>query len=248
MNRDSAEEYERLRQLLLNRYYEKSVIEEALETRDYRPNIDDSKEFRKIGTSDQFETNVFADSTHYLDLFFDQVADNIILGEKKYLVDNMLKHAATSEYMEHFTYDDLLDVIETKFEVAEPSIVFMPLTLYSKIHLQWARKLGKSVLQVDEGRYRLILPFHTRNPQLVWSNKYMPFDDIVIASKKYGEWIAKPKVKDRVRVTRSDERTIHAYSVFHFQLRNSQQLLKIEVNPAELDKKRLDILTRKQDD
>jgi hypothetical protein len=243
MHRDSNEEFMRLKRLLLKRYYERSVIEEALETRDYKPNSDDTKEFRQIGASHRFDTDVFADPTHYLDLFFDQAADSLILGEKKYLVDTMLKQETIPKYMERFTYDGLVEMISSKFGASEPSIIFMPLTLFSRVHMEWAIGLNKG-LDAKDGHYRVILPVHSYRPQLVWSNKYMPFDSIVVTSKQVGEWIAKPKVNDRVRVTRSDDAALHVYSVFHFQVRDPEQVLKIEVNPEELDKKRLDELTK----
>jgi hypothetical protein len=72
----------------------------------------------------------------------------------------------------------------------------------------------------------------------------MPFHSFVAVSKLYREWNAKPKVNDRVRVTRSEDSTLHVYSVFHFQVRDPQQVLKIDVNPEELDNKRLHELTK----
>ena len=33
---------------------------------------------------------------------------------------------------------------------------------------------------------------------MVWSNKYNPFDSIVVASKGVGEWVANPNAEERI--------------------------------------------------
>jgi len=245
VKRDAKTEFERLRNILLNRYYERSIVDEAVTTRNYNPDTDNAKEFRQIGSSGKFESNPFSDSSHFLDLLFEQEADNIILGEKKYLVDTMLKQEIEPKFMDQFTYDNLLNVINLKFQTTEPSVIFMPLTLFSRIRMEWWKQPQRKLFEVQGGNHRLVLGGNRPKPQLIWSNKYMPFDSIVIASKRVGEWIGKPKLRERVRVTLSDDnKVLHAYSVFRFEIRNTQELLKIDVNPEELDKERLDKLTR----
>lgn len=76
-------------------------------------------------------------------------------------------------------------MMEAKFQTTEPSIIFMPLTPFSQIELDWVVKQNKRVLEGIDSHYRMILSRYRNRPLVVWSNQYMPFDNIVTASKQF---------------------------------------------------------------
>lgn len=235
MHRDGKKELKRLETLLIKRYFERTILEEALTTVDYDPNIHVNMEFLRLGDAVRWDENPLSDSTVFLDLLFEQEADNLVLGEKKHLVDSIIANKnIVPQHLDELSYDSLVDAIRAKFSISKPSVIYMPLALSRKVRLEWNRK-GKSFL-ITHNYFRIIAPDYDENPLLVWSNKYMPFNSIIVANKTFGQWVARPNRKERVKVNFNEASTVlSVYSTFHFSLLKPEEVLRIDLNPEDLE-------------
>jgi len=64
--------------------------------------------------------------------------------------------------------------------------IFIPIDFYSALHL-----IAHKRMHVEYRDYRPTLLVGSKEMRVIWSNKYVPFEEIILIGRGFGEWIVK---------------------------------------------------------
>jgi hypothetical protein len=66
--------------------------------------------------------------------------------------------------------------------------------------------------------------------RVFWSNKFMKFDKIILTTKTFGQWVAKPSINKRLEVQltasreKLDQMDLKAETKFSFVIKNPEEI------------------------
>lgn len=227
------EKIERCKKLLLENYYDNSIIEVAVNTIDFVEEAHKNLEFLKFGKWVYIPREWFTDPAILPDYVFSQFGRELSLGEKKYLVQEILKNdEIITKRLETFDYASLVNALDELRAHTDSPILFAPNKYLIPIHMDWSRKLGRSLVEKND-----LLVDNTR-VKVFWSTKYADFDKIILARKTFGRWVAKPTVKDRLVVEvieskKPDKLELRVQTVFNFTIPNPDHIEVFDVRMRE---------------
>jgi len=224
---------ERCKKLLLEEYFNTSIIELTMNTVDYDEDSHKDLEFRKFGKWVYIPREWFTDPTIIPDYVFREIGRGIAIGEENYIVQQILTHPkVTLRHIEKFDYESLIKALHELRSVTN-LILFVPIKYFVPIHVNWAIKhkrvrIEKNDLYVNGARIKVF-----------WSSKYVDFDKIILARKSFGKWIAKPTVGKRLEVEikesseKPDQLELKAQTIFNFRILNFEQIKVLDVPEPE---------------
>jgi hypothetical protein len=160
---------------------------------------------------------------------------NVAIAQEKHLVDVLLKGISNRMSLKEFTADTVTDAIQ---EVGiRPDTVFLPLDYFSPV----AMSKVKGISLAFEGRDEFLLLGKMRL-RVLWSNKYVPFSEMIFVEKNLGEWLVKPDQNSHwLRVELAPGRTrgkfdVTIKTIAEYVIDNPAKGLVIEMqNPSSQD-------------
>lgn len=218
---------ERCKQKLLQDYYSASIIESTLRMKDFSQELHHGLDFLKFGTWQYLPKQWFTDPTYYPDFAFSEFGRGIARGEEKYIINQTIDcRKTTIEHIDQFTIDSLLKAAAELVSPRDQSkmlTIFLPIAYYKSVFIEWGLK-GKVQIEKD---HLYAEPFNFR---LFWSNKFMDFDKIVMVTTPFAEWVAKPSVRNRLKISliesreKIDQMELRAETKFNFRIENAEQI------------------------
>jgi hypothetical protein len=216
---------EHSKEILLKNYFESSIIADAVNVTNYDKKAP-SQEFLKIGRWNYVPKEWFLDPTVIPDFVFMEFGRSIALGEKKYLIEQMVSNEKIRhEKIEVIDYDILSEFVSEFPSSFQPSVLFVPIKYFVEMLVDWTREKKKMLVA------RNFIEIDGTKLKIFWSNKYVDFKEIIVANPMFGEWMAKPTVDQRLRIelVESEKDTsqmeLKAETVFRFRINNPQAAL-----------------------
>lgn len=218
---------ERCKQKLLKGYSSASIVESTLRLEDFSEKLHHGLDFLKFGTWQYLPKEWFTDPANYPDFAFSEIGRGIARGEEKYIIEQTIDFKKeTIEHIDQFTYDHLLEIAK---ELASPThqemlTMFLPIAYFTSLLSDWSSESGRVQMEKD---HLHIGPFKFK---IFWSNKFLDFDKIIIATTPFAELIAKPNVKNRLEVSllessaQIDKMELRAETKFNFRIENAQEI------------------------
>lgn len=222
------ERIERSKDIVRKFYYKASVIDKIVAVRDAQKA---EENFLKLYKRVYIPKEWFTREDIYTDLVFEQFGSNIAFSEKKYILNEILKN----ENIQRLTSERIdLDVLrKTLLSISKdvrPTVIFMPIAFFTKLHIDWCRNGGHlKVYSFDK------ISIDKRSFRIFWSNKYIPFDEFVFIDKNFGEWVSKPNFKERLFVDISesdkpDQLDLLIYTTFKFRILDPSRITILEIS------------------
>jgi uncharacterized protein YegP (UPF0339 family) len=218
---------ERCKQKLLQGYFDASIVESTLRTKDFSQELHYGLDFLKFGTWLYLPKEWFTDPANYPDFAFSEFGRGIARGEEKYIIDQTIDCKKTAiEHIDQFTIDSLLKAaaeLVSPRDKSETLTLFLPIAYYTSVFIEWGLK---GEVQIEKN-HLYAGPFKFR---LFWSNKFMDFDKIVVVTTPFAEWVAKPSVRNRLEVSliesreKIDQMELRAETKFNFRIENAEQI------------------------
>jgi hypothetical protein len=196
MGMDIQQKLEGLEKQIQDTYAKHTVIDDVCTPIPVEPTIR-TGQFRQIANNILMERERIIDPNNYLLLA--EIGASVARGEIEYLVRNLTRKCLNRK-IDSVTYDKIAQAVEDiKNNGFTPNHIFMPIE-YSHDVLNWNRtKLGSdwrkvSILNTIYINESIIM-------KVTFSNKYMPFEEIVITSKKSNKWEYRPAADRSNRLT-----------------------------------------------
>lgn len=179
-------------ELIRSSYYSNSILSELVRIEE---SFKTEEEFKAWYIAHYIPKEWFTRSDIYADHIFHEYGRNMALGETKSIRDLI----SESKEVERNEYDKIdagfiLDQLTKSLENGmEPSILFIPISYYGLIVSElWKKHLDRWSAHSIEVMGKKI--------RLKWSNKYMPFNEIMIVDPGYGKLYLKSPLNDRLKV------------------------------------------------
>lgn len=224
------EKIERCKKVLLKDYFDASIVEMAVNVVDFAEKTHKHLEFLKFGKWVYIPREWFTDPANIPDYVFSQFGRELALGEKNYIVQEILKNdEITTKRIQKFNYESLVNTLHGLRARTDSPILFAPNEYYVPIHVDWSRELGRLLVEkkhllIDNTRVRVF-----------WSSKYVDFDEVIVGRMTFGRWVAKPTVRDRLKVDvlesekEPDKLELKVQTVFNFTIPNPDHIEVLRV-------------------
>lgn len=228
----NRQKIDRCREVLLKCYFDESIIEEVTRTIDYHDTIHRSLNYLKFGVWQYVPKKWFTDPSIYPDMVFSDFGRGIALGEEKHIVETILANDNTKRLTLDITnyesimeaFSDLASEIQRPFSTLH-FILLAPIDYMVAMYTDWMRdsRIPVRLVGRDEllaGRFRM---------RILWSSKYIDYNEFIILEQALCRWIAKPNVSNRleVEIRESDKpgkMEVKAQTVFNFALLDPQKI------------------------
>jgi len=234
------EKIERCKKLLLKNYFDTSIIEIAVNAVDFVEKTHKHLEFLKFGKWVYIPREWFTDPLTVPDYVFSQFGRELALGEKNYLVQEILKNdEITTKRIETFNYESLVNTLHELRARTDSPILFAPSEYFVPIHVDWSRELGRLLVEKNN-----LLIDNTR-VRVFWSSKYADFDKVIVGRRTFGRWVTKPTVRNRLKVEvlesekEPDKLELKVQTVFNFRIPNPDHIEVLRVRTHERALKRV---------
>jgi hypothetical protein len=184
------ERLSRYERVLQREYENTSIIPEAVRSRWYDEDTDREKKFERISVRVKSEGAWFTDLSVDADLVFSELARTITLHEEKYLISRISSAShSTSRLGSDNGFEGLIDAVyHFRIRGYRPTVLFLPIEVYVSFN-EWVLRSG---LNFEFGKNRDLLQVDSLTRlTLMWSNKFVPFEDTFIVDPTFGEWIYK---------------------------------------------------------
>lgn len=154
-------------------------------------------QFRQIANKLLIERERISDPENYL--LLDEIGASVARAEIEYLVRH-LSPSAPSSKIHDITYEEIVHgvgrILDNGFM---PNHVFMPIE-YSRYIREWNKSKAKRDW-TRGGIHNTIYIDEDVVMKVTFSNKYIPFEEIVITSKESNSWEYRPNAHRSVRLT-----------------------------------------------
>jgi hypothetical protein len=215
---------ERCKRLLLEEYFNSSVLESTVDAVDYSDGMPHNLKFKKFGRWTYIPEDWFTDPTIFPDMVFAEVGRGIALGEEKYIIKQILENKEIeSKQTVKFDYAELLSLAE-QLGFSENMFLFVPIEYFVPINVDWTLK--RRQIRIEKNDFYL----GDLKIKVLWSSNYLKFDKIILAKKTFGRWVAKPNVRNRLEVEvmeskqKMDQLELKAQTVFNFRIMDARQV------------------------
>lgn len=205
-----------MRELSRRSYKEYSVLPSLVLLKDYGPQWEGEGEFLKFASKVPAEHEWFTDPSNVPDMVFYDLARSIGLSERAYLIKEMQSlHGAVRRtgISLQVIAGEVQEMIARR---VTPTAILLPIEIFKEVHTRWD-PTGRAI------RYgpNESLTLGGAEMRLFWSNKFTPFRECFVVSKKFARWIAKPSTDDRLQVIYENDgnriTSILMQTVFRFE-------------------------------
>jgi hypothetical protein len=196
MGIDIQQKLEGLEKQIQDAYAKHTVIDDVCTPTPVEPTIR-TGQFRQIANNILIEREHIIDPHNYLLLA--EIGASVARGEIEYLVRNLTQNCPNRE-IDSVTYDKIAQaaqgIINNGFT---PNHVFMPIE-YSHDVLNWNQSKPRSDW-TKGGIFNTLYINEDIVMKVTFSNKYVPFEEIVITSKESNRWEYRPAAERLSRLT-----------------------------------------------
>lgn len=214
---------ERSKSLVRESYYKASIIDQVVE---FRNALVSDENFLKLYKRTYIPREWFIRKDIYSDIVFRQFGSNIAFSEKKYIVSEILKN----EGIERQTVEsiDSNTLVHTSRSLLEngfnPTVLFITIDFYTKLYIDWLR-VNPELQVVPFGN----ISISGHEYKIFWSNKYMPFSEVIFIDRNFGKWISKPNFNERLSVRisesdREDQLDLLIFTTLKFEILNKDRM------------------------
>jgi len=174
---------------VIREYDRASIVKEAVPWR--RSPIAEGGKFVQIGLRILVGPELFIDSysTRGEGSYSPEivgVGHSLGIGEEKYLIDRLRQNVKREIDAKSLTVETLSEAIAT-FPPSSQVTAFVPIDFYSTLHLALDKRM-----RIEYSNYRPTLIVGPRKMRVFWSNNYVPFKEVILVSREFGEWVVKP--------------------------------------------------------
>jgi hypothetical protein len=221
------EKIKRCKKKLKEEYYTRSIVTEVTNAIDFDEEAHHSLDFFKSGVWQYIPKLWFTNQTYYPDYVFEQFGEAIAFSEQKHIVESILKSGKLCRNtVERIDYARILEAINnlTKMEPESLNLIlFAPIEYYIPMYTDWMKN-SKMYVHIEKRNELRIDAFKTK---LFWSNNYIRFDDFILFNKSSSQWIAKPNVRNRLKLSvkeskRKGKMEVKAQTEFNFCISNPE--------------------------
>lgn len=194
-NKYAFDKLQKAKEILKKAYNESSDFNELVEVKDAVP---DEADFQMLYFRHQIPTEWFTRTDVAIDVVFQQFGANLAFSETHYLVDRIFSERTIPkvDIGENIQKDVILNIEEFS-NANELNALLAPINQYVDMHTKWLTESPDKVkMDIRTGN----LSFGNITPKILWSNKYMPFDDFALVDKKFARWISKPSFAERLTI------------------------------------------------
>ena len=231
MSARALERIEHCKNLIYEYYYNSSIIDKIVQTRD--ADVSDEN-FLKMYKRIYIPKEWFTREDVYPDLVFEQIGSGIAFSEKKYIIGEILRN----EEIERSTVEtiDFNTLKETSFSFSQngirPTVMFAPIEFFTKLHIDWREAPDLQINTFDDITILENAREHTY--KIFWSNKFMPFDEFIFIDRSFGEWVSKPSFNERLSVIisesdRADQLDLLIYTTLKFRILDTNRIAILQI-------------------
>ena len=225
-----VEKINNCKNILLENYFNTSIVEQAVDTLDYNEAIHRDLNFLKFGKWYYIPKKWFTDPSIYPDLVFSGIGRGIAIGEKKHIVEKILANDNVNRItLGAINYGNIREIVHGLVSEMEMPlsnlqfILFAPIEYFVAMHIDWAREQHQTLIWEGE------LIVDNFRVKLFWSNKYVDYKEFVISEKSLCGWIARPNVNSRLEVEiresdRPENMELKAQTAFNFTIRDPKKI------------------------
>ena len=228
---------DKCRKGIIQSYMRDRIVPEVLNVRIYEKEKDKSLKFRWIGLRYLIDRSWFTSPIMMPE--FSDMGRSIALGEKDYLVKQMIKFGETKQ-VERIDFEGLrLAISEFKNEGYRPTSIFIPIEFFVQLH-EWPgsyESTGFRAVEYTEGQSYFVIDSETKM-RIFWSSKYVKLEDFIVIDRKFGEWVVKPDESGDLLTVKIEESKDKKDKV--------EVLVKTSFNFSVIDPKAVRVLKRKQ--
>jgi len=186
--------------LISQSYYKASVIDKIIRVRDAGASDAD---FLKLYRRTYIPKEWFVRKDIYTDLIFGQFGSNLAFSEIKFILEEILKNKEIERlHVPEIGFNALLETsVSLIGREVDPTVLFMPIDYYTDLYTDWRVNPGLRINPFDN------ITILGQRYKIFWSNKYMPFNEVLFIDKNFGEWVAKPNFRERLsaKISESDK-------------------------------------------
>lgn len=188
--------------ILYKTYYAGSELAKIVTVED-ATNIE-NEVFLQLGSRHLVPKEWFTRTDIVIDVVFDQFARNLVISEEKVLLERIFRATEIPklEISENIIEDFILQFREFS-KNQKVDTLLIPIDFYVGMHTDWLTKTPDIKMDFTSGE----LTICETKPHIFWSNKYTPFDDLVLINKHFAKWTSKPNFENRleVKISKSDK-------------------------------------------
>jgi hypothetical protein len=172
-------------------------------------NVDNARNeetgFQQLGFRHLIPREWFTREDVAIDVAFEQFGANLALSETHHVIDKIFGETSIPKIdLGQNVREGVVTNVEAFSETKQINAMLAPIDHYVDMHMKWpVESQGKIRMDIRTG----VLSFCEIQPDIFWSNKYMPFDDFALIDRGFGNWVSKPDFDDRltVQITGSTE-------------------------------------------
>lgn len=152
----------------------------------------------------QFAKNLLIERQHITDpshyLILDEIGTSVARNEIKEIVDNLSRQSPDGYHNGEVSYQNIVDaVISLRERNYRPNHIFLPIEFFHNV-FEWNRGVPRSYGGNAGSAFDSLL-ITNETLKVTYSNKYIPFDNIVITSREAMNWEYRPASDNNERLT-----------------------------------------------
>lgn len=172
-------------------YDKGSIVRQDWVVRSRLATPSDKFPFVQIGVRYLADRAIFEDPSYYPGML--GAGRSIAIGEEQYLVKTLLKQVTTKVKSDDFGQMAILEACRRAGPDFHPSAVFVPLAFHYALHIgkiPGIRLVFHDPIHDSRGTFLECSGLDDR-PRVFWSNKYVPFHEVIFVDRNLGEWVVK---------------------------------------------------------
>jgi len=193
-NKEAQDKVKKAKAILQEAYYSGSSLCKIVSVRNATP---DEKDFLQLGYRRLIPKEWFTESEFCTDLVFRQFARNLAMSEEGILIRLIFEspEIIKTEISENIV-EDFISHFKTFSYSQRADTLLIPIDLFVTMHIDWPNVNSSIKLDYARGRFTIL----DTKPNIFWSNKYTPFDDIAFLNRDFALWTSKPNFENRLEV------------------------------------------------
>jgi len=219
---------------IIRTYTQETIIPEVISFRTYEEEKDKDLKFKFLGQKYLLEREWFTSPIAIPE--FSEFGKSVALGEKKYLIEQMIK-VQEARVLEQISFEVIKSFVNNFKEAGyQPTSVFIPIQWHRELHNWWRIEENKRrmIIEYKNGQAYLVVDPNTKL-RIFWSSDAVKFEDFIIVDKGFGEWIAKPEDGNILSVSIMEsekERNkieLLVKTLFNFKVVNSEAVMILKI-------------------
>jgi hypothetical protein len=221
----AREKLARAKNILRETYYRESNFDRLVEVRAATAG---ETGFQQLYLRTMIPREWFTREDVVIDLAFEGFGTNLAHSEVQVIVNKIFSEPTIPKVdIGQHVREDVISQIQAFSANNKIGAMLIPLDLYVDMHTVWLEEAPDDIqMDIRTGN----LAFGDLKPSIFWSNKYMPFDDIALIDKRFGQWVLKPNFAERLAVKivesqEADKLDLSFFTTGRFEIANANRVL-----------------------